>query len=277
MRIPLLSLLLATATVIACPLTIAADVAPAPWPFSVPADSTMPTGPMGDAIRRGQQLAGQTQLQLKAYVGNGLTCSNCHLGDGKTQWASPWVGLWGVFPQYGVRGGQVEDLADRINDCFRRSMNGKPLPYDSEAMHALLAYIAWLSRGVPTGVEVVGRGFIPLDPPTSAQMDPVRGKALFAQKCSTCHGVDGQGVAGAGGSYAFPPLWGPRSFNTGAGMARVGIAAAFIQAKMPLGAGFTVSTQDAIDIAAYVTRQPRPVFANSRVDWPRGDRPADAR
>jgi thiosulfate dehydrogenase len=83
-------------------------------------------------------------------------------------------------------------------------------------------------------------------------------------------------VRAAGHGYAFPPLWGPDSFNRGAGMARVSIAAAFIQAKMPLGAGGTLSDQEAYDIAAYVTSQPRPAFGAGAKDWPKGDAPADA-
>jgi len=50
-----------------------------------------------------------------------------------------------------------------------------------------------------------------------------------------------------------------------------------VQAKMPLGAGGTLTDQEAYDIAAYFTAQPRPVFGASAKDWPKGGRPADAR
>jgi thiosulfate dehydrogenase len=60
-------------------------------------------------------------------------------------------------------------------------------------------------------------------------------------------------------------------------MARVSVAAAFVQAKMPLGKGGTLTDQEAYDIAAYFTAQPRPDFAGRAGDWPRGGRPADAR
>jgi thiosulfate dehydrogenase len=92
-----------------------------------------------------------------------------------------------------------------------------------------------------------------------------------------CHGADGAGVRGAGDTYAFPPLWGPQSFNDGAGMARVSIAAAFVHAKMPLGRGGSLSVQEAFDVAAYLTTKPRPVFVGKARDWPRGGKPADAR
>jgi thiosulfate dehydrogenase len=155
-------------------------------------------------------------------------------------------------------------------------MNGRPLPVDGDEMRALLAYTAWLSTGVPTGSSVAGRGFADLGPPPSTP-DQGRGERVYAQQCAMCHGADGAGVRGAGDTYAFPPLWGPQSFNDGAGMARVSIAAAFVHAKMPLGRGGSLSVQEAFDVAAYLTTKPRPVFVGKARDWPRGGKPADAR
>jgi len=57
----------------------------------------------------------------------------------------------------------------------------------------------------------------------------------------------------------------------------VSIAAAFVQAKMPLGNAGSLTDQDAFDIAAYFTAQLRPAFAAAVRDWPHGERPADAR
>ena len=242
-------------------------------PMAPPAVGSIPTGQLGDAINYGAKLVANTQL-LKTYVGNGLNCVSCHLDNGRTAYAAPLVGLWGVFPEYVARSDRVESLADRINDCFRRSMNGKPLPQDSKEMIGLLAYINWLSTGVPTGREVIGRGFRDIKSPAAA--DPVHGKALYVAQCAACHGANGQGTPGAPGTFVFPPLWGPRSFNNGAGMARLSVAAAFVQAKMPLGRGGTLSDQEAYDIAAYFTRQPRPEFTGKKSDWPAGGHPTDA-
>ena len=122
---------------------------------------------------------------------------------------------------------------------------------------------------------MVGRGFKDIKAP--AKPDPARGKALFAAKCAACHGATGQGTPGAGGAFVFPPLWGPKSFNDGAGMSRTSIAAAFVQTKMPLGNAGTLSDQDAYDIAAYFTAQPRPKFVPEGDGLARGERPADAR
>lgn len=245
-------------------------------PLLPPNEADIPDGPMGDSIRYGAKLLKQTQIYAKDYVGNGLNCTSCHLNGGTTAYASPWVGVWGVFPRYRSRNGEVNTLEDRVNDCFQRSMNGKRLPVDGVEMHAILSYMWWLSKDVPTGVNVDGRGFKFIKLPDPAHVDPVRGSHLYAEKCSACHGIDGQGQNGADGSYLFPALWGPKSFNIGAGMARLSNAAAFTKSNMPLGSGNSLSDQDAIDIAAYFTRQPRPDFAAKSHDWPKGDKPSDA-
>ena len=243
-------------------------------PLHAPDESTIPRGPVGGAVKYGKQVLTETQTYAKAYVGNGLNCSSCHLDAGRRAYASPLVGLWGMFPEYRSRSAQVSALQDRINDCFERSMNGKPLPYESDEMRGLLAYVWWLSKDVPTGVAVKGRGFSRVR--IGRAPDPERGEAIYTQKCATCHGADGQGRHGANGEYLFPALWGPESFNIGAGMARLSNAAAFVKANMPLGQGATLSDADAIDVAAYFLRQPRPDFPAKTRDWPKGGKPDDS-
>jgi cytochrome c len=128
-------------------------------PLRAPDEKTLPGGPVGTAIRYGKVLT-ETQSYAKANVGSGLNCSSCHLDAGRKAYASPWVGRWGVFPEYRSRNGQVNALQDRVNDCFERSMNGKPLPYDSNEMRGILAYIWWLSKGrSETGVDAGSRAF----------------------------------------------------------------------------------------------------------------------
>lgn len=136
--------------------------------MTAPAESTIPDGPKGAAIRAGKLLLTETRLRLPNNVGNGLNCTSCHLAGGTTANASPWVGIWGVFPEYRARSGKVISLQERVNDCFARSMNGKALAYDSREMNNILAYMQWLSSGVPTGTSLKGRGFGPLDQKLSA-------------------------------------------------------------------------------------------------------------
>jgi len=248
---------------------------PAGTTMPVPDEASIPKGPMGDAVRQGKALLTDTRKQLPGNVGNGLNCTSCHLNGGTTAFASPWVGLTGAFPEYRSRSGKVISLQERINDCFQRSMNGKPLAFDSAEMNAIMAYMKWLSTGVPTGTNAPGRGFEKID--TSLAPNREHGKAIYAAQCASCHGAQGQGTPNPQGGYVFPPVWGKDSFNVGAGMARMYTAAAFVKHNMPLGQGGTLSAQDAVDVAAYFTEQPRPDYAARVKDWPKGDKPKDAR
>lgn len=262
----------------AAPTVFAAEpVAPTPERVAMhpPDESAIPEGPFGEAVRLGLAIVTDSRTHAAAYVGAQLNCTSCHLDRGRTPYASPWVGLWGVFPEYRSRAGRVISLEDRINDCFSRSMNGTPLPLDSAEMRGVASYIRWLSTGVPVGTAATGRGFMRFKAPQAA--DAERGRTAFESRCASCHGIDGQGAATAAGGYLYPPLWGPKSFNIGAGMARLETAAAFVKANMPLGQGGTLSDQEAYDIAAYFTRQPRPDFPGKSLDWPKGGKPADAR
>lgn len=248
--------LLFVAAFAASPFATAADV-----PLAVPADATILTGPEGDAIRLGRQLMNDTRNQLPHNVGNGLTCSNCHIDGGTQANAGPFVGLTALFPMYNARDGQVISLQTRINDCFERSMNGSALAWDSKEMNAMLMYIRWLSTGVPVGSQVAGRGMGQVN--ASLKPDRARGATIYAAKCAACHGAQGAGTPDGKGGYTFPPVWGQQSYNTGAGMARTATAAAFIKSKMPLGQPDSLSDQDAVDVADFVAHQPRPVFAGT--------------
>jgi len=236
--------------------------------------ATIPTTPIGDAIRRGKLIVEKTYETLPDHVGNDLHCTSCHLDGGVVPNAGPWVGLPGIFPEFRARSGRVDTLSRRINDCFERSMNGKALDPEGEDMAAILAYMSFISRDLPSGASPPGRGFKRIDPPLTPNREA--GAEKYAKLCIACHGPEGKGVM-ADGKYAFPPLWGERSFNLGAGMARLDTAAAFIRWNMPRGAGGTVSDQDAYDIADYMIHQPRPDFPGKVRDWPKGGKPRDAR
>ncbi|MGQ0667810.1 MAG: c-type cytochrome [Nitrospiraceae bacterium] len=235
--------------------------------FAPPSPETIPGDLRGEQIRLGYKMVVDTQEYGKRYVGNALNCTNCHLDAGLNPNAASYVGISVLYPEYRARAGRPMSLADRINECFERSMNGKALPPDSSKLAALVAYIDWLSQNVPRGSTVPWRG-IPRITSTRAP-DPVNGKDVFTKKCAFCHGSDGQGTMAA------PPLWGPRSYNIGAGMARVGVAASFIKANMPRGWGWSVTDDEAFDVAAYVNSQPRPDFPGKVHDWPNGGKPAD--
>jgi thiosulfate dehydrogenase len=218
-----------------------------------PAKSTsdrIPAGPVGNSIRLGQRIFEQTPRYAARYTGNQMNCADCHLLGGRAPYSAPMVGLTHIFPTYNERAGRVIPLAERIQQCFVRSENGRPLATDSREMTALLAYIAWLSPPETRGRAHPGRGLVKLP---SLKGDPGRGAAIYAKQCAACHGADGAGVP-----PVLPPLWGAASFNNGAGMSTVKKMAAFVQYNMPQNAPGTLSAQEAYDVAAYVNSKPRP-------------------
>jgi thiosulfate dehydrogenase len=108
-----------------------------------------------------------------------------------------------------------------------------------------------------------------------ASTDTAAGRDGYATQCARCHGADGQGGPAAGAIPAAPPVWGPKSYNIGAGMARIGMLSSFLHVAMPYDAPGTLTEQQARDIAAYVNAQSRPDFPKKAEDWPHGDPPPD--
>jgi len=250
--------------------------------WSVPEVGALPDDTHGRLVRRGRDLVTATYAHIgpavadpaKRYAGNNLACSNCHLNAGTKKFGIPLWGLWNDFPQYSARAGAEISIEDRINSCMTRSMNGKLLPNDSAEMQAFVAYIKFLSTGVPPGEKLSGLGAGKM-PFLQRAADPARGKAVFARACASCHGPDGLGLqrdpAVPALGYMVPPLWGPDSFNDGAGMARLTDAANFIHFNMPNGTSYTqprLTQADAWDVAAYMISQPRPQRAGLDKDFP---------
>ncbi len=243
----------------------------------------IPDDDSGRQILLGRRLLAETRTLLPHNVGDALNCDSCHLNGGSVPNASPYLGVAVKYPRYNPRAGRPVTLEERLNGCLLRSMNGKPLAPDAPEMNAMIAYFNWLSAGLPRDAKVEGAGIGKVD--TNLTPDPVHGKAVYAAKCAECHGADGEGLKNARNEVVFPPLWGDRSFNIGAGMARTYTAAAFIKNNMPIGYGLNaplgqggaLSDQDAVDVAEYFTHQPRPDFPPKINDWPKGGKPKDAR
>lgn len=224
--------------------------------FQPPADTAIPPGDFGDAVKLGEAIFRDPAAHAGQYVGNDLTCGNCHLDGGRLAGASPLWAAWVSYPAFRKKNDHVNSFAERLQGCFRYSMNGKAPPLGDPVLTALESYSYFLAKGLPTGEEPAGRGYPELPKPTQAP-DYARGAAVFAQQCAACHGAGGAGQK-ADGKVLFPPLWGARSFNWGAGMASVKNAAAFIRANMPLGQGGTLTPQQAWDVATFVDSQVRP-------------------
>jgi len=216
----------------------------------------------------------------RRYTGTRMACASCHLGVGTEPGTLSLLQASTRYPSFSGREGRDRDLKDRINGCMQRSMNGRPLPRDSVEMLAMETYILQL------GAEYAAMGEsrrTPDEPPPFAEpdraADPDTGRQIFADRCAVCHGADGAGLRAAtlpDNGYLFPPLWGPDSFNNGAGMHRVLTAARFIKARMPLGKP-DLTDDEAYDVAAYINSHPRPQMEGLDADYPdRSTKPVDS-
>ncbi len=243
--------------------------------WQAPDIGSLPANESGDSIRYGRELIANTAAYFGpkgslGHITNGMNCQNCHLDAGTRPWGNNYGAVWSNYPKFRTRSGSIETVEKRINDCFERSLNGKPLPEDSKEMKAIVAYMRWLGQGLPKGKVPEGSGIIEL-PYIDRAADPVAGKKLYEQKCTVCHQKDGQGVlASDGKTYTYPPLWGEHSYNVSAGLYRLSRLAGYLKANMPLGATWEkpqLTDEEAWDIAAYVNSMPRPEkrFAG---DWP---------
>ena len=139
-------------------------------------------------------------------------------------------------------------------------------------MRALAAYLRWLSEGVTAAQTRAWRGR-KIEKPL-AKPDPARGRQLYLDKCAACHANSGQGLRI--GDVRPGPLWGPQSWNDGAGAARTLTLAAYLRHAMPYSAPGSLTDEEAQLIAAYIDSQPRPAFAAKDKDFLTEPLPADA-
>ena len=221
----------------------------APTPFVA---APIPAGAQGQQVRLGKLIFDQTPKYAPSYVGNQYTCSDCHLQSGTAAYASPMIDLAQNFPAFSQRAGHIITLQQRIQECFTRSEDGQPPPVDGTVMNALVAYVNWLSAGGIKGRSYVGRGLVPVP---GLKGDPLNGRIIYARQCAPCHGDHGAGVP-----HVLPPMWGPSSYNDGAGMNKPPKMAAFLLRNMPQNHPGTLSPQDAFDVATFIHSMPHPAF-----------------
>ncbi len=231
-------------------------------------EKDIPNDSMGASIRRGLMLLRHTPDSLPAYATSNLTCVSCHQNDGLKLTSGPLTGSHARFPKYMPRTGAVITLADRVNYCFTRSLAGNAIPSDSREMEDILAYLAFISQGVPVGTKIEGHdGLVSMK--DTLVGDIARGQEVYTRECAVCHLPDGQG------NKAFPPLWGPKSYSIGASMAREERAASFIWHNMPQTQPGKLTPQEAFDVAAFINSHPRPDSPGKERDWPMGGAPKD--
>jgi len=278
----------------------------------IPARTTMvtawdiPENPLTDAslddsrlskdIRWGYKLFTNTPAEAKRFTPSKMSCANCHLNAGQRERSLPLVAVASMFPEYNRRSGRLYSLNDRIVDCFWRSENATgavessesgasaeekaaeqlPSPVSKEVL-AIAAYITWLAKGSTVGHNPAWRGqntiaasaLIPV-----GKLDRGKGEAVFLEHCTSCHGTDGQGVAV--GDKKPGPLWGPDSWNDGAGASRVYTLAGIVRYAMPYLNPGSLTDEEAQDVAAFITSKPRPAFPYKQTDYLSDKLPGDA-
>lgn len=219
--------------------------------------AALPTGPVGQSIAYGHLLLVDTRHLMKENVTARLNCSACHIDAGLKNRGGSFVGTYSYFPQWNKRSHRVITLQDRLAECFLYSMNGRPPSYASREMIAMAAYIAWVSRGTPA-FSTPGPENRFIEPLPSASPDLAHGANIYARVCSQCHQANGDGL---GNTY--PPLWGPHSFNTGAGMAHIDRMTGFVHYNMPQGSPGSLSLIEAYDVSGFVLSHSRPKFGKN--------------
>lgn len=243
--------------------------------WKAPELASMDQEPNAEELHYGRELVANTAEYLGPRgkvktISNGMNCQNCHLQAGTAPLGNNYGAVASTYPKVRARSGQEEDIQKRINDCFERSLNGKPLERESKEMKAMVAYINWVGKDVPKGEVPVGSGIYEV-PLLDRAADPTKGKIVYENQCSSCHQADGKGMAKPDGTgYLYPPLWGEASYNHGAGLYRISRFAGYVKANMPLGVTFespVLSDEDAWDVAAYVNSMDRPK-KNLTKDWP---------
>lgn len=246
----------------------------APW--QAPDVSTIPTGEEGTLIRYGKQLIEHTASFLGpsgsvATISNGMNCQNCHLKAGTLPFGNNYSAVASTYPKFRDRSGAIESIEKRVNDCLERSLNGQKLDSTSREMRAVVAYIKWVGKEVPKNVKPKGAGLAELKYMDRAA-DPVKGKLVFEQHCVRCHGANGEGLREEKiAEWKYPPLWGDRSYNLGAGLFRLSRFAGYVKMNMPNDlANYqkpVLTDEEAWDVAAFVNSMARP-SKDLSADWP---------
>ena len=266
----------ASAAVYTGPLPHHGEVEPGREPrgggyFIPPPRYEYPDGPFGEKVKQGESIFRHTNTHplSSKYVGNEQVCSGCHLDAGRLANSAPMWGSWVSYPAYRSKTQSMSTQIERLQGCFKYSMNAQasqakhPPAAKSDTIVSLVSYIYWLSTGAPTGDnKIAGRGY-PRVAETRQGFDPGRGKLVYEARCAVCHGANGEGQW-AQGEVVFPALWGPDSYNWGAGMHKINAATAYIKWNMPLGLASPVqkrallTDQQAWDVAAFMNSHERP-------------------
>ena len=250
--------------------------------FTPPDTSAIPHDQFGEMVRYGRALILNTAYYIGPagiagkYLGNKMNCTNCHLDAGTRPFGFNFFSSYARYPQYRGRENRVLTMEERVNNCIERPHSGIPLPLDSKEMVAMVCYIRWIGMNTKVGQRVRGDECLEIEYPDRAA-DPQKGAVIYAKNCSSCHGVNGEGMGTPDSiTYLNPPLWGPHSYQKGSSPYRVVKVARFIKGNMPNKLATwrkpLLTDEQCMDVAAFINDDsihPRPEKKNKSIpDYP---------
>ena len=215
--------------------------------------TALPTGPVGESIRYGHDLIVDTHHYMKANVRAKMDCAACHLDAGTKPKGGSFLDVCALPAMEQARASRHR-AARSFGRMFLVQHERHAAGVPSREMIALVAYIAWLSRGTRVGAQQKSADSF-IEPLPRSSPNTANGATIYATRCTACHQANGAGIAAS-----FPPLWGSTSFNDGVGMAHLDRMTGFVHYNMPLDAPGTLSLEDAYDVSAFVLRHKRPHF-----------------
>jgi len=237
------------------------------------------------AIQRGCNIIDDTQGELakdpererwntRRFIrGTHASCDHCHQGIGDKQdeagnrlkGSLSLAASWVMADMYDRFTGLLLPYELRQMQCYINSSNGYKPNIADDVIRDVTAYSRFLSAALDLKMgnhyEEQGIDEIAASATEKQGDDYVRGEALYAQKCQSCHGSQALGILANNGAVVAPALARPNAWNT---QWRTyfyyvsTILPGFICRNMPLGQENTLSNQECRDIAYYISNLPRP-------------------
>lgn len=188
-----------------------------------------------------------------------LNCQSCHRDAGDRVNASRLADAAVLLPHMLSSLNRAIRHDDRILMCFARSLNWLDLGFNAPEIQKIIVYSNWLAEvnKLPIGTLTENRGVPALQDTSGLGASFMAGARSFKQHCAVCHGQNGWGIPGG----KAPPITGKDSFNLAATLAHRERLAGFIyynMPPMPEGKPPTLTKQEALDIADYLTSFRRP-------------------
>lgn len=230
------------------------------------------------------------------FNGQLMNCSTCHAQGGTVPYAWPFTRTYSLFGDRALQSdpahegekyaplGYWRDTTTVNRDCGINCAGQGHIPVGSEEMLALNAWVKAVTDGIydREGILIpelklkINNTKIPgarntVFPRVLNAADPITGvrpgvayradwragKTTYDRTCASCHGKDGLGKWSDRDGYTVPPVAGPGSHTKAGGPYMAPVFAAFIQRNMPLSKPGSLTEQDALNIAAYLTDLPR--------------------